>query len=234
LDIRDLFSPPPGAGRRTAWERPGEDAHALVRALHDLPWHAGDQGETYKRWRGEGPTDRKLAVKGGIKLMLAEVDGDRRVDFFATLRVLDEGKMADRYGPNSWRDEWTHKLSGWVRFERDGRVASFELRDEFEVTGAYYNPGTTGDDPNARRGSLRIAGSIPKSLTADEEQRVRRMVALLGDDVYAVRQKATNDLAAWAEMDERVADVIRALEPTQADPEVRNRLKVIRDRFQQD
>jgi hypothetical protein len=170
------------------------------------------------------PRDQALTASGALTLRAVRDGNGHRITFAGRLTATDSGFLANRFGPNWWRDQWTHEVTGALRLDDDGATVGFELRDQFKVAGIFYTQGTTTEDPNTRTGTLEVSTVPIKPLPPEQARRVRALIDQLAAPAFAVRERATRELLA---LGPQVAGLLRQLGLGHPDEEVRRRVQAI-------
>ncbi|MCI0456616.1 MAG: hypothetical protein L0Z62_06510 [Gemmataceae bacterium] len=227
-----LFRPPAQVKPGHKWERRDAALLPLVRVLHAVPWAAAPAEQPrYDNWKGSMPRDQRLAVTGTLTLKVVPTRQGHRIEFSGELSVTDSGFLGNRFGPNWWRDQWTHRLSGALDLNDDGAPVGFELSDPFKVEGNYYTEGTQSIDPNTRSGVLKASSVIVKPLSAEQVKKARELIGRLADKVFATREQAARQLT---EMGAAVVPLLRGHGLAHPDEEVRRRVRAILARLGED
>jgi hypothetical protein len=231
-DLLRVFEARPGAKAGDSWKVEGPALEPLTRYLHGVAWESDPaQAEAYAKWQGNGPGMQKRRTEGSLAVTLTKEGDGRRLEFKGTLTVTDEGVMAGRFGPNWWRDVWTHELSGSISVAKDATGPSFELLDRFRVAGNHYTDPTSGGEPDTRTGTLRIDALAPKELPKELAVKVLSLIRQLGDASYRKREEATKALAA---MGRDVVPLVRQHGLSSADAEVRLRARLVLEQLGED
>jgi hypothetical protein len=230
-ELLTLFRPPAQVKPGQKWELRGAAVLPLVRALHAVDWDAGGDQGSYSRWQGDTPRDQRLEVAGTLTLKVVTAKQGHRVEFAGELTATDSGFLANRFGPNWWRDRWAHRLSGALDLNDDGAPVGLALSDEFKVAGKFFTEGTQVVDPNTRSGVLK-AGLVPvKPLPAEQVKKARGLIDQLADRAFATRESAARQLT---EMGAAVVPLLRSHGLTHPDEEVRRRVRAILTRLGED
>ncbi|MCH7726452.1 MAG: hypothetical protein IH991_08250 [Planctomycetes bacterium] len=203
-------------------------AERIFRALKITP---ADEA-AYAKWTGSGPTENPVLATGEISLRLQTVrpneSGDvATIAILGTLRIVESGKMASRYGPNSWKSNWQLKLDGELIIDLSSKeLRSMELTARGTITGAYSNNNSQLVEPFTAEVDLRAA--TPKSLSSQQVVHARAMIQLLGDRRFAERERGTDELQ---KLGPDVVPLLLVAHRKTKDPEVRLRLQLLLDQF---
>lgn len=219
------------SGLKAGEEKPlaPADLQSLMEAIRDVEWEADDTAK-YTRWLGSNIRSQSLSPEVSTVSVKATAleGGSLRVELKGTMAGTDTGQKT-RYGPSSWKDEWTHKIDGWFRLEPDGYISQVELTNEFEVEGVFYT-GTIKENTsgkNTRNGTLKLIKPRSTPLTEKQKREVLRLLGRLGNEEFDVRHAATKRLMKMAADNDAVLDRVRDRGVSSVNPEVRIRILAI-------
>lgn len=218
---------PPKLREGTTWQVKGATIHTLGQAIHALKWQSSEANRSaYLRWQGDSPTRRSLKSTGQLDLKLMRTREGYQAHFRGGMESLDEGWLANRFGPNGWRHRGKHRLSGTVFLNQEGQILKCEVKDTFQIKGLFHSG--TSKDPFTQKGTVKLTIQPPKPLSGSEFTKAKQWIRALGSDDFAKRERASN---ALRKMGPGVASLLRELGLTSKDPEVRRRTRRILERL---
>lgn len=225
-----VFVPPVQARPGDTWTVRDEQLVPLARALHEVGWTTvpAQDKPRYDKWRGAMVSKQHCTVSGALTLKLVKAGEEYRLEFSGTLKAVDSGHLGNRFGPNSWHDQWTHEITGMLRLTEKGVPTAFELRDQFQVDGGYFTNPTAITDPSKRAGEFKATLVPLKPLPDKEVAIVKELINQLGAAKFADREQATK---ALEEMGASIIGVLREYGLTHRDVEVQRRVRALIDRL---
>lgn len=198
------------------------------RILTGMRVKPGDD-DKFTRFSGSGEVrDYACVVKTEqSKIAAVEDAAQPAVQFEFQAIVITSGRLGNRYGPNTWRNDWTFAVSGSITRLDGGRYAWRSLEVDYSVAGKFYTPGATDTAaPWTGQGEARWHGPDGAGAEHDAARlaRVRELIEQLGDDSYWQREAAQTELKRLAR---EFRAVLEAHAVDHADAEVRMRLRQI-------
>lgn len=188
---------------------------------------------TFAKFAGGGQRSNLTRESKITRLEAARVEGAPRptVRLKVEASVSDGGKLGNRFGPNTWSNQW--KLSFEVTIVRgdDGsdRVESLEL--SFAIDGGFFTPGANIAEAWTARGTGRLndggdaeadGAGQDDATDAARARQVEALVRQLGDDRFARREAAEAELRG---MGEPIRPLLESHLEATDDPEIRLRLE---------
>lgn len=197
LTAQDLqmFQPPADVKLDDGWTVKDKQLLPLVRLLHGVEWKAAPaDAAAFERWRGGLSNQIALQSSGALSLACIKNGSGYRLEFSGRVRALEIRTNGNRLGPNYQQDQWTHEVLGAIIMTGEGVPFGIEIRDTFEVTGRFHNPGNDATDDNRREGTLLIAMPVTAPLPAGGINEIKLLIAQLGDDSFGRRERAMQEL----------------------------------------
>jgi hypothetical protein len=218
-----LLLGPPDLREGARWQIKGSALAPLAHLLQAISWESRPQDQqAYTRWQGSNPTRQSMHATGELTCKLERGDEGFRVRLSGLVEVIDEGWLANRYGPNGWKHTWRHQLKGTLLLNAKGQIHSCTLDDTIQVKGSFNSDNL--DDPFTQEGSLKLQITAPKPLSPTDARKVKQLIVNLGADTFLTREQANETLL---NMGPDIAPLLRSLGLTHPDPEVRTRVQKI-------
>jgi hypothetical protein len=216
-----LFEPPAATGLDQEWTVKDTQLLPLVRILHGVAWKASAaDAAAFERWRGSASSVLGLQPAGTLTLTCIKDGPGYRLEFGGKIKVVEVKSHGNRFGPNYQQDQWTHEVLGAIILTEQGVPFGVEIRDTFEVAGKFYNGANTSGEENSRKGTLLVSMPVTVPLSPERVSDIKRLVGELGDESFAVRERALGDLL---QLSASVAPYLRQFGLSHADAEVRQR-----------
>lgn len=222
-----LARPPAGRDDDGPWKVEGRTLAPLARDLGAVPWLSRRaDAAAYARWQGQDALECAVAIAAGTVTITPAADGHGKagVDLAGTIETTDTGRMSNRFGPNTWNDRVTYRLTGRIEFGDAGKPAAFRVQVELEIDGNHHTPGKPINEPYTLKGRFDGGSLILRPLTDAEAKAARRWIFALGADEPRLRDEA---MAELRKLSDRVEPLLKEVGLNDDSPEVRARSRVL-------
>lgn len=195
------------------------------RTLVGMRFKPNDAGP-FERFCGSGEIADHACVieirRTTVTLVKDNAQPTVKFEFDAT--VITSGRYGDRFGPNTWRNDWQYKMTGAIVRLTDDRCAWQSLSLSYSVDGKFYTPGASDKAETwTSRGEARLLAPADAASDRDAKRlgRVNELIDQLGSASYWDREAAQTELQPLAR---EFRSTIQARVADHTDAEVRMRL----------
>lgn len=207
------------------WKLEGKKIDPLAKALHNVQWVAAARDEeAYQKWLGQMVVKEDRASEGSLSIRLVKEKNGFRGVISGVIQTKDTGYLASRFGPNWWEKNWSHKVEGSARYNKEGRLVSLEMKSTFKTEGLYSNLGGKLPEPFKQKGTVELLFKAPKPLSKEQALRVEKLIAQLGATRFTDREKANQELLR---MGRSIVPLLREVGLASEDREVLLRVRKI-------
>ena len=225
-DVISQFAPGKVIKVGQSWSLSADVTKHIAKHLHQTKTLTPTDTEQWAKWTGSNASGATDEFGGQLSATLKEVTlaGKARIAVITLtgeLSVASAGKLASRYGPNTWNIQWRYGINGKAHVNLNTRqVIKFNFAAKATETGKFYTPGSTIEEPYTGEMTLNLDQLEPPNNATI--QRVATLIAKLGNENYNIREKATLDLQ---KLGLSIAPLIKQHHAKATDLEVKVRLE---------